>query len=154
MRFPGGPVRRVPVLFLALFLLLAGCATGGARGRSTPGAPAPAAAVERFLRLAGEKSYAEMGWVFGTAQGPIIRRDPPAEVERRMFALASILEHQSFSLSGEEPVAGRAAGTAVRTSARLTSRGRRFDVPFVVVRGPEGRWFVEEVGVEAITNPR
>lgn len=144
-------MRRVPFLLVVLSLLLAGCATGGSRGRSTPGAPAPAAAVERFLRLASEKSYAEMGWVFGTVQGPIIRRDPPAEVERRMFALASILEHQSFSLGGEEPVAGRAA---VRLSARLTNRGRRFDVPFVVVQGPEGRWFVEEAGVEAVTNPR
>ncbi len=146
-------MRRFPVLALAL-LLLAGCATGGPRGQSTPGAPAPAAAVERFLRLASAKSYGEMGWVFGTAQGPIIRRDPAGDVERRMYALASILEHESFSLHGEEPVAGRPAGAAVRMSARLTQRGRRTDVPFLAVRGPEGRWFVEEVGVEALTNPR
>jgi hypothetical protein len=148
-------VHRVPVFRLLplLLLFLAGCAALGSGGRSTPGAPAPAAAAERFLRLASTRSYTEMGWVFGTAEGPIIRRDPPGDVERRMYALATILENQSFSISGEEPVAGR-PGSAVRMTVRLVQKGGRRDVPFVVVRGPEGRWFVEEVGVEALTNPR
>ncbi|HEX2094205.1 MAG TPA: hypothetical protein VHG28_17510 [Longimicrobiaceae bacterium] len=140
--------RLVPLLLLSI---LAACGGSRPRPQSTPGAPAPAAAVERFLRLAAEKDYAEMGWLFGTTEGPVIRRDPPGDVERRMYALASVLEHTEFSIRGQEPVPGRTGG-AVRLTVQLAQRGRRVDVPFVAVRGPEQRWYVEQVGVEALTN--
>lgn len=91
-----------------------------------------------------------MGWIFGTAQGPLLRRDPPADVERRMYALATVLEHTRFAVQAGNPVPGR-AGTAVQLPVRLVQRGREYTVPFTAVRGPQGRWFIEQIGVEAIT---
>ncbi|HEX7240891.1 MAG TPA: hypothetical protein VF263_11530 [Longimicrobiaceae bacterium] len=143
--------RLLPLLALAL---LAACGGGrpAAAPRSTPGAPAPSAAVERFLRLSAEKDYVEMGWLFGTASGPVLRRDRQSDVERRMYALATVLQNDAFTIRGEEAVPGR-TGAAVRVTAQLTRGSRKVDVPFVAVRGPESRWFVEQVVVEAITNP-
>ena len=91
-----------------------------------------------------------MGWVFGTADGPVVKRDPPSDVERRMYALASVLEHSEFSVTGQSPVPGRTGG-AVLMPVRLVQRGRTYTVPFTAVRGPDGRWFVENVDVTAIT---
>jgi hypothetical protein len=140
-------------LFLPLAaLVLAACASGGAPApRSTPGAPAPSAAVERFLQLSASQDYVEMGYLFGTVQGPILRRDPATEVEKRMYAIASVLKNDGYTLRGEEPVPGR-TGSAVRVTAQLRQGSRTPNVPFVVVRGPDARWFVEQVGVEAVTS--
>lgn len=132
-------------------LLLAACATGAPAPRSTPGAPAPSAAVERFMSLVQERDYVEMGWLFGTAQGPVLRRDPASEVEKRMYALSTVLQNEGFTLRGEEPVPGR-TGAAVRVTVQLQQGSRRPVVPFVAVRGPDARWFVEQVGVEAVTS--
>jgi hypothetical protein len=138
-------------LALALFATFAvSCRSYVPPARGGAGAIGPTAAVERFMRHAAAKEYAQMGWIFGTAQGPLIRRDPPADVERRMYALATVLEHTSFVVQGEAPVPGR-AGAAVQLPVRLVQRGREYLVPITAVRGPEGRWFIEQIGVEAIT---
>lgn len=139
------------LLPLAVLLLVSACASAAPPApQGTPGAPAPSAAVERFLRLSQDKDYVQMGWLFGTAEGPVMRRDPGPDVERRMYALATVLQNQGYTIRGEEPIPGR-IGTAVRVNVQLQQGNRRPEVPFVAVRGPDSRWFVEQVAVEAIT---
>ncbi|CAN5851087.1 hypothetical protein BH23GEM3_BH23GEM3_12120 [soil metagenome] len=135
---------------LLLVIAAAACGPSLRTPQAGPGAEMPAAAVERFLRLAAEKEYAEMGWVFGTDRGPVIRRDSPQDVERRMFALANLLENEMFVVSAQSPVPGR-TGAAMQFDVLITQRGRQYTVPFTTVRGPGQRWFVEQVQVEAIT---
>lgn len=147
MRVPG----RLPRLRFLAVLLLAACASAPPAPQSTPGAPAPSAAVERFLQLSGDKDYVEMGWLFGTAEGPVMRRDPASDVEKRMYALATVLQNEGYTIRGEEPIPGR-IGAAVRVNVQLHQGSRRPSVPFVAVRGPDARWFVEQVGVESITS--
>jgi hypothetical protein len=143
--------RRLLALTFALFLL-AGCG-GGGRGmappRGGPGGTAPASTVERFLRLAAAKEYGQMGYVFGTAQGSIAQRDAAPTVERRMFALATILEHDRFAIREEQPIPGR-TGQAVQVNVQLTRGRQARTVPFVVVRGGD-RWYVEQVDLEKVT---
>ena len=135
---------------LALLFLVAAC--GGARG-SVPagpaGAAAPAAAVERFLRLVEAKNYREMGLVFGTREGTIYRVDPSQQVEQRMYAIAEILKHERFVIVNEEQIPGR-NGEAVRMMVNITTRGQRKAVPFTVVRSG-GAWLVEQVDLERMT---
>jgi hypothetical protein len=107
-------------------------------------------AVERFLQLALERNYSAMGWVFGTSSGPINARDPRVEVEQRMYGLANLLESDGFVVGAARPVPGRME-EAVSLSVALRRGSQRFQVPFTVVRGPQGRWFVEQIGVESIT---
>lgn len=144
---------RFSALFAFVLVLLAGCSQATAGGRGPAGAPAPSAAVESFMRLAAEKDYGGMARVFGTAKGSILQRDPQSDVERRMYAMASVLRNEGFTIRGEEPVPGR-VGTAVRSTVRITHNGRSTDVPFTLVKGPEGRWFVEQVDLEAVTSPK
>lgn len=134
---------------LTVVLLTAACAAGRAPAGAAPGAPAAPAAVERFLQLARDRDYAEMGWVFGTSDGPILRRDPVGQVEQRMYALASLLEHDGFVVGSGSPVAGR-TGTAIRFDVLLNRGTETFRVPFTTVVGPNSRWFVEQVAVESM----
>lgn len=133
-----------------VLLFLAACATSLPEPRSTPGGPTATVAVQRFLQLASVEDYVEMGYIFGTEDGPIIRRDPPSDVERRMYAISNILQHEQFVIGPESPVPGR-TGEAVRLEVHLTKRGAEYEVPFVSVRGPDNRWFVEQVDLTAIT---
>lgn len=132
-------------------LLLSACASGMSPPGGMAGAPAAPAAVERFLQLAAAKDYAGMGWVFGTAEGPVIRRDPPAQVEQRMYALASLLEHDGFVVGNGSPVPGRTT-ESLRFNVVLTRGAETLTVPFIAVRGPGNRWFVEELAVEVLTS--
>jgi hypothetical protein len=138
------------LLSLLMVLLVAGCGPSLRVPAAGPGGDAPAAAVERFLHLVTVPDYLEMGWVFGTDRGPIVRRDPPEEVERRMFAIANILQHERFEIRSEAPVPGR-VGNAIQLDVNLIQRGRQYLVPFTAVRGPGDRWFVEQIRLEAIT---
>jgi hypothetical protein len=139
--------RSLPVVVL---LALAACVPAVRTPAAGAGGAAPAATVERFLTLAAASEYLEMGWVFGTDRGPVIRRDAPADVERRMFAIANVLQHERFAVRSQAPVPGR-VGNAISLDVAITQQGREYVVPFTVVRGPGERWFVEQVRLEAIT---
>jgi hypothetical protein len=138
------------VLLVLLFVLGSGCSSGMRPPGGIAGAPAAQAAIERFLQYAAVKDYAGMGWVFGTSSGPVVERDPLGEVEQRMYALANLLEHDSFIIAGGSPVPGRTGG-AMSFQVTIMRGGRTFEVPFTAVRGPQERWYVEQLTVEALT---
>jgi hypothetical protein len=135
---------------LVVLLALMACAPAIRTPAAGAGAVEPGAAVERFLTLAAASEYLEMGWVFGTDRGPVIRRDPAPEVEQRMFAIASVLQHDRYAVRSQAPVPGR-VGNAMALDVAITQRGREYVVPFTVVRGPGQRWFVEQVRLDVIT---
>jgi hypothetical protein len=141
---------------LASVLLFLVVACGGRGGGVVPPASnprpaaAPAEAVERFMRLVSSKAYAQMGYLFGTREGPIISRDTEQQVERRMFAVADILQHERFAIRGEQPIPGRGPDVAQLT-VQITQQGQVHDVPFVVVRTTTGGWLVEQIDLEAVT---
>jgi len=143
---------RNPLLIpaLALCVTVVGCATRGASSGELEGAPAPGSAVESFLLLVDARDYSGMGWVFGTSAGPVLRRDPPSLVEQRMYGIAELLTHDGFAVGGGSPLPGR-GGNALRYEVALSAGTRSYLVPFTAVRGPRGRWYVEDIGLEAIT---
>lgn len=142
--------RRILGVVLAL-VLMAGCAGRGTPPAGGPGAPASTVAVERFLQLAADRDYIQMGWVFGTEDGPIMREYPQSEVEQRMYAIATVLRHDSFVVGPGAPVPGR-MGTAERFTVRIQDGANQYDVPFIAVRGSGGRWYVEQVDLQAVTS--
>jgi hypothetical protein len=140
----------------ACVLALAACG-GGTAPAAAPAptgivATAPASAVEQFLGFAGQGRYVEMGHVFGTARGPISEQQEPARVARRMEALATVLRHDEYSMTGVTPISGRPE--ARRVTVLLRQGRQQVEVPFVVVQAPGGRWLVEVVDVEAAMEPR
>ena len=146
--------RHLPVVVLAVLVASAACG-GSGNGRPAGGPPpagvgaamAPAAAVEQFMGFAAQQRYTEMGYVFGTSRGPIAEQQAPARVTRRMQAIASVLRHDTYSMTGVVPLNNRPEARLVTVQLR---QGRRtVDVPFTVVQGPGGRWLVEVVDFTA-----
>lgn len=152
-------------------LTMAGCT--GAAALNDP-APDPsherARAVAEFLDAAGRRDHAAMASRFGTGDGPIgdtggragcaLRRVGSwigvgerclgrAEVELRMDAIAMVLAHESYRVGAEEGVVGRGR-PAARVRVEVVTGRRVVVVPFVVIRADDGRWLVEEVGLEGL----
>ena len=130
---------------------LAACAGRSTAPTSGPGAPSAVGAVERFLQLARQKDYVQMGWIFGNAEGPVLARFPQSEIERRMYGLAEVVQADSFVVGPGSPVPGR-IGRAESFRVRLRRGSLTKQVPMTTVLGPNGAWFVEVVDIEAITN--
>jgi hypothetical protein len=141
--------------------------------QTMPNAVAPVAAqlsVERFLQAANDRDVQSMGRLFGTQNGPLgdtggtfgcafkkigswfggtscLKR---VEVELRMDAIASVVQHQDYRIVREEPVAGRTSPTR-RVVVDFDMGDRAVNgAPFVVVQTNEGRWLVQEVPLEAM----
>jgi len=135
-------------------------------------AVAPMLSVERFLQAANGRDLEAMSRIFGTADGPISdtgstfgcafkkfgdwiglgQRCPTIQsVEIRMDAIAQILEHNDYEIGSESRVPGRRNPTTrVGVHLQIGNDTVR-DVPFVVVQTEEGRWLVEQIGLERIT---
>ena len=138
-----------------------------------PSEVAPVAAqlsVERFLQAANDRDIQSMGRLFGTANGPLgdtggtfgcffkkigswfggSACTQGVDVELRMDAIASVVQHQDYRIVREEPVAGRTSPTRrVLVDFDMGSRSVTA-APFVVVQTNEGRWLVQEVPLETL----
>ncbi|HEX7118941.1 MAG TPA: hypothetical protein VF212_09145 [Longimicrobiales bacterium] len=145
-----GTIRMAAIPALALVLA---CATRTERIVAPPAAApgvAPALVVERFLHAANAKDFRTMGRLFGTREGPVLELYPAAEVEKRMFALASVLRHDDYAIEGEMVAPGR-TGEALRILVRLQVGARSIPVPFTVVRTEDAGWLIEQFDIERIT---
>jgi hypothetical protein len=141
------------VLPVALLAVVSACAGNHLRPPpSGSGAATPSAAVEEFLKLGEQKNYVQMGWIFGTKDGPVIQHWPRPEMEKRMYALATVLQNESFGVGSGSPVPGR-IGEAIRFSVQLIRDRGNVSVPFTTVKGPRDRWYVEQVDLQAVTSP-
>lgn len=131
--------------------------------------------VERFLQAANQRDVEAMGRLFGTVDGaametgstfgcmfkkigswfggsPCVNRQ---EVEIRMDAIASVLQHRDYRIVNERRVAGRTAPTTEVTVNMTTIQGVDVAaVPFEVVRTGEGRWLVQRVDLERVMAAR
>jgi hypothetical protein len=155
-------------LILVMALVAAGCSSGASTSTVAP--VAAQLSVERFLQAANERDFQAMGRLFGTADGPAMNTGSTfgcffkkigswfggtactkrTDVELRMDAIASIVQHQDYRIVREETVAGRTSPTR-RVYVDLTIQGRRVaNMPFIVVRTSDGRWLVEQVPLERI----
>lgn len=141
---------RGSVAGLLLACTVSGCASGGATtgGPDEYGAISPESAATQFLEAVRRNDYRSMGHLFGTPEGPAERSLGRVEVEQRMFVLASILQHRSFSirpnpLSGEE-------GRVQLLAEMVGTRNGDVSVPIITVPY-RGRWFVERIQTDPLT---
>lgn len=113
-------------------------------------AVAPMLSVERFLQAANARDYDAMSRLFGTVDGPV--QGERTTIELWMDTLARVLQHRDYRIVGESQVPGREHPTT-RVGVDLTIGNEVVpNVAFHVVRTGEGRWMVQEIDIEAITN--
>jgi hypothetical protein len=98
------------------------------------------------------KDLGTMGRLFGTKDGPIISRDPKAQVEQRMFAIASVLRHDDYQIIREQIVPGRLQD-AITLLVSVKTGDASNQVPFTLVRYKDN-WLIEEIGIGVITNQK
>ena len=169
-------MRRTCIPAVILALAVTGCASSQQTTSSQMAGVAPMLSVERFLQAANTRDLDAMARIFGTADGPIadqagrslgcaFRRMGSwiglsrrcvswAEIEVRMDAIARILRHDDYQIRSESAVAGRRYPTT-RIGVDLVRGSERYqDVPFTVVQASEGRWLLEQIGLERITGAR
>jgi hypothetical protein len=127
----------------------AGCVSRTVTPARTSTGPEPGVVVEQFLRAVNANDLEAMGRLFGTRNGSVTRIDPRANVEQRMFALASVLRHESFAVEQNRAVPGRSQ-EAVQIVVRMHIGERHLPVPFTLVQSRDG-WVVEQIGIEVIT---
>ena len=163
---------RARSLRIPLVVMLAAVSTACTTHVAQPtamAALAPQLTVERFLQAANSRDVASMGRMFGTTDGPLMETGGTfgcmfkkigswfggsacrrrTDVELQLDAIARVLRHDSYRIAREEPVFGRST-PATRVLVDLTVEGVSVpNVPFLVVQGGEGRWLVENVGLEA-----
>jgi hypothetical protein len=170
--------RSLTALLLAgLALAPAACASAPPQtGQARMAGVAPMLTVERFLQAANTGDLEAMARIFGTDRGALAERTGGGlscafrrlgswirlsnrcvswqEIEVRMHTIAVILAHDDFRVRSESNVPGRRSPTT-RIGVDLEQAGLTVpDVPFVVVRAGDGRWLVEEIGLERITAGR
>ena len=146
---------RTKVGVAAGLLLALSAATACTTSRSEVPAgrsPGPALAVERFLQAANANELETMMELFGTSNRTIEQLDGRSMAERRMHLLSSLLRHDDFAIRGQRSVPGRLYDAAT-VDVDLQKGARTLRVPFTVVRRSGGGWIIEQVDVEAITNP-
>ena len=152
----------------AFAFVLAGCASSGsgssAEGATSPnaatsqaGAPTTTAygagtaeeAVRGFLDAAQAQEYSRMRRLFGTREGPAEDRLGVQEVEQRMVVLSGMLLHQSYSLRPLE-LGYMAEDQRGFVATIIGTRYGNANVPITTVRATAGRWYVEQLGVDAL----
>ena len=160
------------LLTVLLALGVSACATNRMQGGDSMVSIAPAMSVESFLQAANSNDYATMANLFGTEDGPVADTgstfgcafkkmgswigladscEKKYVVELRMSAIAHLLKHDTYVLAAENPVPGRQTPTR-RVAVNLSQQGRDVNnVPFTVIQAGNGRWLVEAIGLERIT---
>lgn len=138
---------------LATLLVLGplGCASGGSgtvESDNPLGAATPEDAIQSFLNAAKRDDYRGMVRLFGSTGGPAERRLGRAEVEQRMFVLASLLEHDDYALRRSGLTEGP---DQIRFLVDMTgTRNGAVTVPFIVA-SHAGRWYVQQVVTRPLT---
>ena len=105
--------------------------------------------IDQFLRATKSNDLDTMARLFGTVEGSILGWEPRAEVDQRMFALASILRHDSYAIKGMEVVPGR-RDEATRVIVSMKVGERDIDVPYTMVWSKRQTWMIEQIGIDAL----
>jgi len=148
-------VRTGSWLAAAVLVSSSACASGG--GGSAPtideayGALSAESAVGQFLDAAKRSDYRLMSRLFGTRDGPAERQLGRVEVEQRMFVLASILAHDTYSLRPMGVAEGEGKQRVLVEMVGTRSRTGTATVPFITAANG-GRWFVEQIMTESLTS--
>ena len=144
-------LRRLLLLAPIAVISLAGCVTqtSARQPSSEMAGMLPVLSVERFLQAANARDFEAMRELFGTHQGPI--EGERREMELRMAAIAEILRHDDYKITGDQREPGREFPTT-RVMVTITKGGRQIsDVPFLVVQTDRGGWLIEQVDLEKVT---
>jgi hypothetical protein len=140
---------------ITTFVLLAAChspsattttvAPGVLHGNQT-GAADAITAIRGFLAAAKQTDLQAMGALWGNAQGPARDQWPREELEKRELVMMCYLKHDRYDVLGDAPNPGGTRAVIVSMTLGDMTRSTNFEV----VRGPESRWYIQNVDVKPL----
>lgn len=140
---------------ITTFVLLAACHSTSAttttvsppvpRGNQT-GAADAVTAIRGFLTAAKQTDLQAMGALWGNAQGPARDQWPREELEKRELVMMCYLKHDHYDVLGDAPNPGGTRAVIVSLTLGDLTRSTNFEV----VRGPESRWYIQNVDVKPL----
>jgi len=110
------------------------------------GAVDAATAIRGFLAAAKQTDLQAMGALWGNAQGPARDQWPREELEKRELVMMCYLKHDKYDVLGDAPNPGGTRAVIVSMTLGDMTRSTNFEV----VRGPESRWYVQNVDVKPL----
>lgn len=111
------------------------------------GGATPADAVAMFMTAAKTEDLQAVGTVWGDAQGLTREKITRQEFEMRSYYIVKCLRHDRYSILSE----GNAAGGRRVVAAQVTKGSLTKSTSFTLARGPQGRWLVENLELEPLT---
>ncbi|HEX8946041.1 MAG TPA: hypothetical protein VF785_23075 [Gemmatimonadaceae bacterium] len=115
------------------------------RGNQT-GAADPVSAIRGFLAAAKQTDLQAMGALWGNSQGPARDQWPREELEKRELVMMCYLKHDRYEILGDAPNPGGTRAVIVNLSLAELTKSTTFEV----IRGPESRWYVQNVDVKPL----
>ena len=113
------------------------------------GATSPEEAIQVFMEAVQAQEFSAMRRMFGTKDGPAEQKWGVQEVEQRMIVLSGLLEHDSYSVRPLD--LGYLGGDEQAFVATiLGTRQGNVTVPITAVRSRNGRWFVQQLGMDSL----
>jgi hypothetical protein len=110
------------------------------------GGSTPRMAVEQFLAAVRAQDIQAMSVVFGTSRGPARDNMDRTELEKRLIILQCYFNHDQYRILNENPGEDNHRVFSVElTRNRLTKTPH-----FYTVRGPNNRWFVDNMEIAAV----
>jgi len=135
---------------LAVAAVAACSANSAGKTDSSYGAPSSELAVRGFLDAANTADYSRMSDLFGTEDGPAVKRFGVTDIERRMIFLSSLLKHSSYELN--QANLAQLGPDRIRWEARMSgTRKGSVVVPVITVPDGAGRWYVERLNLDALS---
>lgn len=138
---------RQAMLVAATFVMMA-CArqpvntgSSGSGGGSLVGAGSSKAAVDQFMAAVKQADLQAMSTIWGNAKGPGRDQFKRDELEKRLVIMQCRMQHDRYVFLDETP--SLKAGGAQVWPMRLTRKRVNANVSITTVRGPNGRWFLE-----------
>ena len=143
---------------LLLSLAVAGCKSGSGSSSSAPapaaapavnlpGAAAPRAAVERFLKAAKSQDLQELSIAWGTSKGPARDQFERTELEKRLIVMQGCYDADKYTIGDEQPGDNGKRIMKVDVTKGTVTKSPRF----TTVKGPSDRWYVEDADFSAVT---
>lgn len=137
-------------LAIVLFLVVAACqrkvAVTSAPALNTPGAATPREAVQLFMAAAKTQDLQAMSNIWGSAAGPARSTMNQQELEQRQIIIMRCVKHDTYSIVGENPIAGgnRVFVVEIRLGT-LTPKSN-----FTAIQGPANRWYLLELELQPL----
>jgi hypothetical protein len=104
-------------------------------------------AIAAFMAAAKAEDLQAVGAVWGDHEGLARDKMPRSEFEMRAFYIVKCLRHDRYSVLSETNAAsGRRMAHVQIVKGALTKA-----TDFKLVRGPSGRWFVEQAELNPLT---